>query len=483
MTLVILALLPLIAAGISALPGTGRVGRWATLGGAGATLGLSVWSAVRVTAIPEHFLTAVPGWIGLDALGALVLLLVAVVYLTASIFSIGYMKYHDPNGPRRYNLNFNLFAFSMLVVPMIQEPNMVWIAVELTTLFSVFLVGFDNTHEALEAAWKYVVLTLLGAAIALLGFLVLFWAASGAGVSPYSWSGLMASGARMPPVVLQAAFVLILLGFGAKVGLVPVHTWLPDAHSQAPTPVCAMLSGVETTAVLYVILRLLPVLRAVPHSNAGVWAMAFGLVSAGTAAFLLIQVRDIKRLFAFSTVEHMGIILAAAGLGSGLAAQLGTSLQLVSHAVTKSFCFYAAGAVLMLAGTRDIASVRGLMRRSPPVGVALLFGGLAIAGAPPFAVFLSEFSIVKAGLQDGELIAVGLLVLFIGIAFIAIMNHISRMVFGATDDSTTTIPAGKLPSSAFVTLALAAIPIVVLGIYIPGWLHSLITLAAGVIGG
>lgn len=483
MILVAILLLPLVIAGISAIPKSHPVGRWFTLGGAAATLGLSISSALQVTTVPGHFVTAVSGWIGLDALSAIILLLVALVYLTAAIFSIGYMKFKDTRGPQRYYLNFNLFVFSMLVVPLIQEPNMVWIAVELTTLFSVFLVGFENTHEALEAAWKYVVLTLMGAAIALLGFLVLFWAANGAGVSSYTWSGLMTSGGAMSPVLLQAAFVLILLGFGAKVGLVPVHTWLPDAHSQAPTPVCALLSGVETTTVLYVILRLMPVLRLAPENNVDIWAIVFGLISAGTAAFLLVQVRDIKRLFAFSTVEHMGIILAAAGLGGGLSAQLGTSLQLISHAVTKSFCFYAAGAVLMVVGTREIASIRGLIKQSPLAGAALLFGGLAIAGAPPFVLFLSEFSIIKAGLQQGEFVAIGFLVLFIGIAFFAIMNHISRMVFGPVNRDTAPVSASHLPFSSGLTLLLAAVPIIVLGIYLPGWLHALVTLAAGTIGG
>ena len=481
MTLIILILLPLLATGLSSIPRPARLGQVVTLASALITLILSVSSALLIVNTPEHLLVAVPGWIALDALSALILLLVALVYFTAALFSIGYMKFETASEPRRFYLNFNLFVFSMLVVPLMQEPNIVWIAVELTTLFSVFLVGFENTHEALEAAWKYVVLTLMGAAIALLGFLILFWAAHDAGITQYSWSGLMASGGKMSPVLLQAAFVLILLGFGAKVGLVPVHTWLPDAHSQAPTPVCALLSGVETTTVLYVILRLLPILRSAPGNHVNSWTLVFGLISAGTAAFLLVRVRDYKRLFAFSTVEHMGIILAAAGLGGGLSAQLGTSLQLVSHAVTKSFCFYAAGAVLLIVGTRDIALVRGLIKRSPATGVALLFGGLAIAGAPPFALFFSEFSILKAGLLQGEYVAVGLLVLFIGIAFFAIMYHISRMVFGPVDGDTN--QASRLPVSCKITLALAAVPIIVLGIYIPGSLHTLINLAAGTIGG
>jgi hydrogenase-4 component F len=182
---------------------------------------------------------------------------------------------------------------------------------------------------------------------------------------------LITAAPLMPPVLLQTAFLLILIGLGTKVGLVPMHTWLPDAHSQAPSPVCALLSGIETSAILYVILRLFPVMHASPHSHAETWALVLGLISVGTAAFLLLQVRDYKRMFAFSTVEHMGIILAAVGLGASVAGY-SAMLQIVSHCVTKSFCFFAAGATLMAVGTREISAVRGLIRKSPAAGAALV---------------------------------------------------------------------------------------------------------------
>lgn len=481
MILLIVMLLPLAAAGLAAFSRPPRFSKIITLISSLSTLALSIWASLSVISAPEHMLIVLPGWIALDALSAIILLLVALVYLTATIFSIGYMKFDRDRERWHYYLNFNLFVFSMVVIPLMQEPNIVWIAVELTTLFSVFLVGFTNTHESLEAAWKYVVLTLMGASMALLGFLILFWASKGANISAYSWSNLITSAPHMSPVLLQAAFVLILVGFGAKVGLVPLHTWLPDAHSQAPTPVCALLSGVETTAVLYVILRLLPVLRSVPGNHVNMWALVFGLISVGTAAFLLIRVQDYKRLFAFSTVENMGIILAAAGLG-GAFSQSGTTMQLINHAITKSFCFYAAGAVLLIFGTRDINSVRGIIRRSPIAGIALFLGGLAIGGAPPFALFLSEFSILKTSLLQGEYLPIGLLVFFIGIAFFAIMNHISRMVFGHAEAGTPE-PSIKLPVSCLITLVLAGLPVIILGIYMPVSLQQLISLAARAIGG
>ncbi len=482
MILVAIISIPIVAAVFSAFSRDNRTPGILTLASATAVLGLSIRTVSMLLSNSGHVVVGVPHWLAVDALSALILLLVALVTFTASIFSIGYMDFEKSGGVRRYHVNFNLFVFSMLAVPLIQEPNLVWVAVELTTLFSVLLVGFAGTRGALEAAWKYVVLTLMGAAIALLGFMVLYWAAHHAGASRYSWGGLAVLSPKMPPVLLKAAFVLILVGFGAKIGLVPLHTWLPDAHSQAPTPVCALLSGVETTVVLYVILRLVPVVAPVQSIHADTWMAVFGLVSVGVAAFLLLAVRDYKRLFAFSTVEHMGIILVAVGLG-GTAARESALIQALAHSVTKSFCFYAAGSVLLLAGTTKIASIKGLMKRSPVAGAALLFGGLAIAGAPPFAVFLGEFSIIRTGIAKGEYLVTGLLVLFIAIAFFAIMNHVSRMVFGAADDAEKALEAPRpLPNICVAALLLAVVPVALFGVYIPEPLGNLITLAAAALG-
>jgi hydrogenase-4 component F len=310
--------------------------------------------------------------------------------------------------------------------------------------------------------------------------MVLFAALQAGGGAAYTWAGLVAAAPRMPPMLVQTAFLLILIGLGTKVGLVPMHTWLPDAHSQAPSPVCALLSGIETTSILYVILRLFPVMHAVPGAHAASWALALGLISVGTAAFLLLQVRDYKRLFAFSTVEHMGIILAAIGL-SAAAGNYGAMQQIVSHSVTKSFCFFAAGAALAATGTREIAAVRGLIRRSPLAGAALILGGLAITGAPPLAVFLSEFTILKAGLAQGQYVATGLLATFIVIAFFGVMAHVNRMVFAAPEQGSSTAETAepfRLPFSCRLSLCLAAVPVLVLGVYVPTALHDLLTLAA-----
>lgn len=490
MTLLAILLVPLIATALVSIP-VGR--RWpmgVTVGASTALLALTGRLALKlvnglpVVAAPE---VGMLKWVSADGLSALILLLIALVATTASIFSIGYLEHQEikPWKIRVYYANYNLFVFSMLAVPLMAEPTLVWIVVELTTLASALLVSFDNTREALEASWKYVLLSLMGAGLALFGFLVLYAAMESSGVGGvYTWAGLLAAAPRMPAVLLQTAFVFILIGLGTKAGLVPMHTWLPDAHSQAPSPVCALLSGVETTAILYVILRLFPMMQAAPHSHADAWAVAFGLLSVGVAAFLLLRVQDYKRMFAFSTVEHMGVILTAVGLGS-TAAGYGAMQQIVAHSVTKSFCFFAAGAVLMTTGTREIAAVRRLIRRSPAAGAALVFGGLAITGAPPLAIFLSEFSILKAGLAAGRYWVCGLLAAFIVIAFFGVMLHVNRIVFGAREDGVQApekIRPFHLPFSCRLALVIASVPVLVLGVATPPALHQLLRLAASALG-
>jgi len=492
MTVLTILLLPLIATALVCLPFRKAWAAGVTVVFSLATLILSArvaWLVSEGNSVTGNLSIGWLKWIAVDGLSALIILLIAFVATTAAIFSAGYMAHGNPKPGklRLYYINYNLFVFSMLAIPVLAEPTLVWIVVELTTLCSALLVSFVNTREALEAAWKYVVLSLMGAGMALFGFLVLFAAMQASGsTGAYTWSGLIDAAPTMPPVLLQTAFLLILIGLGTKVGLVPMHTWLPDAHSQAPSPVCALLSGIETTSILYVILRLFPVMQAAPNSHAETWAVVLGLISVGTAAFLLLQVRDYKRMFAFSTVEHMGIILTAVGLGTAVAGY-GAMQQIVSHCVTKSFCFFAAGAVLLTVETRQIASVRQLIRQSPIASTALVFGGLAITGAPPLAVFLSEFSILKAGLTQKEYLATGLLAVFIVIAFFGIMLHINRMVFGTRENEAAaglpnnhSEPASKLqlPISCRLALLFAAVPVLVLGFYIPQPLHDLLTQAA-----
>ena len=472
--------IPLVAALLCWLPPLRKFVWVVTLIANWMVLPLSVVVAAKVL---EHGrVIGIPGWVEADAFGALVLVLVSFVTALASIFSGGYMRRreHDTSRLWWFYCNFNLFVFALLSVPALTEPNLIWVGVELITLFAVLLVGFERTSTALEAAWKYAVLTMMGAPISLLGFFVLFWAYRSAGGNvPETWEGLLRLAPSMNPNLLRLSFLLVFVGFGAKTGLAPMHTWLPDAHSQAPTPICAVLSGVKTTVPLYVILRFLSIVIASPEARMGSWMVILGLISVGIAAFLLVQVRDYKRMFAYSTVEHMGIILAATGLATQ-ASDFGAVSQMLNHAITKSLCFYVAGIILLMLGTREISSVRGLLRISPFAGTALLLCSLAIAGAPPFPIFLSELSILSAGVRAGQHAVVALLAIFIVIAFIGIMLNVNRMVFGRP---ALTGPIEAVPASCRFSIAMASLPVLILGVYIPAPLHELLLVAAHQLGG
>lgn len=449
---------------------------------AGTAIGFGASIAVAVQVLATGRVVAVPGWVEADGLSILVLLLVTFVCTMAAIFAGGYMGHGKQPKDRLwwFYSNYNLLVFALAIVPALARPNLVWVGVELVTLFATLLVAYESTPGALEAAWKMAILTIVGAPIALLGFFALYWAFRMSGGSPTeTWTSLYALAPAMQPNLLKFSFLLVFVGFGAKSGLAPMHTWLPDAHSEAASPVCAVLSGVKTTVPLYAILRLLSVILASPEARIGEWMIVIGLVSVGIAAFLLLQVQDYKRMFAFSTVEHMGIILMAAGLASQRAAY-GAVEQLLNHSITKSLCFYAAGLVLMAMGTRQMNDVRGIFRVSPFTGGALLLCSLAIAGAPPFPIFLSEFSILFSGLRSEHMVATILLAVFIVIAFAAILRQINNMLFGKPERERAPV---ALPQSCRTAVIVAAIPVVALGVYIPAPLHSLLSLAAQQLGG
>ena len=453
--------------------------------------GITVVNGIIVLVIATHValivsggvkVTAIQNWLSCDSFGALILLLVSYIGVGTSIFSRDHMASPDSADGivrlRRYYSLYNLFLLAMLAVPLCNQISLAWIALEFTTLTSVFLVCFDKTPEAFEAAWKYAILTTMGAIVALFGILLLYWGMHLAGGELFTWEGLAATMPHIQPGILKTGFILILIGFGSKAGMAPLHSWLPDAYSQAPVPICIFLSFVETATIPYVIFRLWPGFVGPVGAETGTWLVFFGLLSAGVASFLLIQAKDLKRLFAFSTIEHHGIILVAAGLG-GSAAGYSAAYQIATHMISKSFCFFAVGAALLVVKDLKIASMRGLIRSSPLAGVSLLLGALAVAGAPPFAVFLSEFSVIKAGLAGGRFLTVGLLVLFVGISFCAIMYHHSRIVFGR---STVSVQPPALSVTLVMPLLMTALPVVLLWIAMPKPLDNLLHLAGALLG-
>jgi hydrogenase-4 component F len=442
--------------------------------GLSGSLAASILIAVR--AADDGSVVAINRWISVDAFGALIVLLIAAVSWAAALYSIGDIARQRPTPVRvrSYYANLCLFSASMLLVAMSVEPAVAWIAVELTTLFSALLVAYADTREALEASWKYLTITLLGSTAAVLGILVLYWAAHAAGNAPFTYGGLASEIPSLNTSLVAAAFALLLVGFGAKVGIFPMHTWLPDAHSQAPAAVCAMLSGIETTAVLYVLLRLSPVFLGVSGVHAAVWFAVFGTASIAAAALLLLQARDLKRLFAFSTVENMGIVLLAVSLATP-AGNLGAVWQMLAHTVSKSLCFFAAGAVAVTAGTTDLAQLRSLRHKSGLPTGALLAGALAVTGAPPFALFLSEIAIASAAIYAGQLWLAAILLLFIGVAFAGVLPKVARIVLG---DGPAADCALAVPLSMTLVVIVALVSVVLLGLWIPSGLASLLTQAA-----
>jgi hydrogenase-4 component F len=481
MALMGVVVLPLLAALLCWIPPL-RKGAW-TISVACLSVDFVLSLVVAREVLAHSMVIGIAGWFEADGFSALMVVLVSFVCTVASLFAGGYMRHNKAHAGRIwwFHCDLNLFAFVLITTPALADPNLVWVGVELITLFAILLVAFERTPNALEAAWKYSVLTMMGASISLLGVLVLFWAYRLSGANaPETWTTLNLQAATMPPDLLRLGFLLVFVGFGAKVGLAPMHTWLPDAHSQAPSPACAVLSGVKTSVPLYAVLRILALVLKSPQARMGGWMIVIGLLSVTIAAFLLLQVRDYKRMFAYSTVEHMGIVLTAAGMATERS-DLGAVSQLLNHSITKSLCFYVAGIVLLAMNSREIKSVRGLLRISPFAGATLLFCSLAIAGAPPFPIFLSEFSILGSGIQAGHSVAVGILAALIVIAFVGIMMHVNRMVFGSPEPGMA--GSGDLPVSCRIGVLVAAAPVALFGVYVPGPVHSLLALASQQLGG
>jgi hydrogenase-4 component F len=357
-----------------------------------------------------------------------------------------------------------------------------WIAIEGTTLASLFLVSFYRTGEALEAAWKYVIVGSVGIALALFGTILAYYSAVQVLGSTYdlNWSVLAPVAARLNPAVMRLAFLFIVVGYGTKAGLAPMHTWLPDAHSEAPSPISALLSGVLLNCALYGILRFYAL--AVPslgHAYPTALLLTFGLLSLLVAALLIFRQRDYKRLLAYSSVEHMGIISIGVAFGGPLGLY-GALLQVVNHAITKSLMFFASGQVLLKYETKNIDRVSGVIRLLPVTGSLLIVGGLALTGSPPFGIFISEFSILSAGFRQGYLLPAIVMLALIALIFIAFLFFLNRMVFGKAPEG---VKPGETSYTSLLAMGLSVLLVIGLGVFIPTPLSDLLHQAAAVLGG
>jgi hydrogenase-4 component F len=412
--------------------------------------------------------------------------LTAFVGLTTAVFSRPYMRIEMEHGRitparlRLYHGMYQLFMATMLIALTTNNLGLLWVAMEAATLSTFLLVTLYQTRASVEAGWKYFILCGVGIAQALFGTILVYIAAEkvlGAqGVSALLWTHLNAVKGQLEPRVLSLAFVFLAVGYGTKVGLAPLHNWLPDAHAEGPTPVSAVLSGLLLNVAIYAVVRCKVLVEGALHSA---WPsqmlMGFGLLSVVLAAFCLWRQRDIKRLFAYSSIEHMGIIAFAFGMG-GPVANFAALLHMTAHSLTKSAIFFTAGHAAQKTGTQVIERIRGLMVISPTIGWGLLIGSLAILGMPPFGVFASEFLILTTAMRSQPW-ATPILLLAFGVAFAAIFSRVQSMVFGDTT-------AKRLPHSPALLPVIVHLAIVLLlGLFIPPYLAGWYRAAAALIGG
>jgi hydrogenase-4 component F len=420
-----------------------------------------------------------------DALNVFLVALTAFVALTTALFSRPYMRVEQEHGrmnPRRlrlYHSMFQLFSFTMLLALTTNNMGILWVALEAAMLATVLLVSVYRTPASLEAAWKYFILCGVGIAQALFGTVLLYMAAERAGGGAEGallWTNLDAIKTALDPRIMALAFAFLFVGYGTKVGLVPVHNWLPDAHAEGPTPVSAVLSGLLLNVALYAVLRCKVLADgALGPGLAGQMMMAFGLLSVVVAAFFLSRQRDVKRMFAYSSIEHMGLITFAFGVGGPIATFAGL-LHMTVHSLIKSAIFFAVGHAAQHAGTQVMSEIRGLVRANPTVGWALMLGSLAILGMPPFGVFASEFLILTTTMKEQPW-ATPILLVALGVAFAAVFNRVQPMVFGETELKPLPHPPALVP--VFVHLGLG----LMLGLYIPSYLEGWYREAARMVAG
>ncbi len=437
-------------------------------------LNLAASIVVALAALPLPFLSLGgphlywDGYVLLDPPGAWVLLCVAIVYLLSSIYAVGYMRLLDEE-PRLYVFYalFAGFALTMLVAPLMNNVGVFWITVELTTLVSTFLVGFERGAESTEAAWKYIIIVSAGISLALLGTILFYWAGSLVLGPSYdmTWSVLGDAAARMNPTLLILAFLLVLVGYGTKAGLAPMHTWLPDAHSEGPAPVSAMLSGALLNTAMLGIVRFLAITdraRLGPIPRAAL--VILGIFSLFIAVLFIVRQEGVKRLMAYSSVEHMGIMALGFGFGGplGVAAAL---YHMLNHSLNKPLMFFGAGNVMRSFGTKEIPKIGGVLQRLPVTGVLWLAGAVAITGAPPFGLFLSEVTILRAGISGANTWAVFVMAVLLVVIFVGFLNHFRHMMF--TPQIPDPVEPDRLSFWCIAPMWLAIVPLLVFGLWWP----------------
>lgn len=442
--------------------------------------GIAAWNIHAKGSLQAgHYLRA-------DGLTSFFLINLGLISALVLLYSAGYMR-HVPEGRFSslrwfYGLLF-LFLFTMVAVYLSANLGMMWIFVEATTLASALLVGFYNTQGSVEAGWKYLIVCTVGIAFALFGTIVFYLAAVKGGVSSESaldWSSLMSAAPALAgkKELLKLAFVFVAVGYGTKIGFVPMHSWLPDAHAEAPSPVSAMLSAVLLNCALYALLRFDAITtHAIGSLFSHTLLLIFGGLSVTVAGLLMIVQRDLKRLLAYSSIEHLGIVAIGIGVGGSLGLY-GALLHTFNHSIAKTLLFFTAGNVRENLGTLRMERIRGMARSLPWTGGALVLGTLALAGLPPFGLFVSEFMIFTAAFSAAHHFVAFLMLAAISVVFGALLYHFQQMLTGEGEKPGT---QPRLRAFEFATIGVCAICLLVLGLHIPAMFASLVRGALAVI--
>ncbi|HYX70079.1 MAG TPA: hydrogenase 4 subunit F [Terriglobales bacterium] len=469
MTLALLLIIPLLGAAVVMACKLPRLAVTVALG-TGALEMVAIGNAVWTIHVSGPLQAG--RYLRADALTAFFLINIGLIFALVLAYSVGYMR-HIPEGrfssPRWFYALVLVFLFTMIAVYLSANLGMLWIFVEGTTLASALLVGFYNTEGAVEAGWKYLIVCTVGIAFALFGTIALYLAAVRGGVSPETaldWAALMAAAPRLGavPDLMKLAFVFVAVGYGTKVGFVPMHSWLPDAHAEAPSPISALLSAVLLNCAMYAVLRFDAIVsRAIGSGFSHTLLLVFGGMSITVAAFLMIVQRDLKRLLAYSSIEHMGIVAIGIGLG-GMVGIYAALLHTFNHSIAKSLLFFGAGNVRESYGTLRIEHIRGMFGSLPWTSGGMIVGALAIVGLPPFGLFVSEFMILTQAFATAHYFVAVLLLAVLSVVFGALLYHFQHMLGGEREQS----PAKRrFLVSDFAAMSACAVCLVVLGIRIP----------------
>jgi len=485
---------PALAALLAAVLGWRR---WIAWGAVAASAAVLVAGVVATCATDDGSVLAAGSLLRADALTAVMLLVIGSVSVIATWASVGYiegeLRTHatTARGARRYAILVPLFIATMSGTVLAANLGVMWAGIEATTIVTAFLVGHHGGRRAVEATWKYVIICSVGIALAYLGTVLVYFASQHSGGADgadgtLAWTELVAHADRLDPGVMRIAVVLLVIGFGTKMGLVPLHSWLPDAHSQAPAPVSALMSGVLLSVAGYALLRYRVIaVAALDPAFMMTLLLVVGIGSVAFAASMLIAQRDYKRMLAYSSMEHMGLIAIGMAVGTpfAIAALL---LHVIGHGLAKAVLFCASGQILELTGTTRMDGVKGLLVRQPVLAGVFALGIAALLGLPPFSMFGSELAMARATADAGLSWVVGLALVLLLIVFVTISRPVAAMLFGPHDDTPQpdtgdgqTMSAAR-PTSSSIPLILGLLALAIIGVATP--LDGLLESAAAIVG-